>query len=374
MYKQPNARFHLPRAIALAACLLGAMIAVLQQPASAQRAGPGPVGEAAERIFSSRPGETRALIVRQDGKTIFERYGAGFDASTRFVSWSAGKTVLAAAVGILAAEWRIDPDRAAPVQAWRAPGDPRGTISVRHLLTMTAGLDHREGGEGGMPIETADTVRMLFAEGGTDTVRYAASRSSQYPPGTHWRYSTGSSQILADIVSRAITQETEPAARRRAVAAWFDTRMFAPIGVTSATWDFDAAGLFLGGSMLHMTANDYGRIGELFLARGLAPDGKVVFPPGWLDVLTTPAGAVNNGNYAGHLWINARPAAGQPNAMFAPHATPATFAMIGHLGQFVIVVPEKKAVIVRLGKTANKDRPALRDELGMLVDALEPRR
>lgn len=325
---------------------------------------------AAELTFASRPGETRALLVWQDGTLLHERYGAGFGPDTRLVSWSAAKSVLATALAILVAEHRIDLDRAAPIAAWRRAGDPRAAITVRHLLTMTSGLDHREGTERGQPIETADTVRMLFADGAFDTAAFAAARPLAHTPGTVWKYSTGTSQILADIVARAITSATDPAARRRDTARWFETRIFAPIGIASARWDFDAAGLFLGGSLLHMTAPDYLRLGRLYLDRGRTQDGQRILSESSVDLLTTRAAAANNRNYAGHMWVNDAPAAGQPNAMFNPRGGAGTFAMIGHLGQFVIVVPEKRAVIVRLGRTANKDRPALREELGALIDAL----
>ncbi|MBV1694583.1 MAG: beta-lactamase family protein [Hyphomicrobiales bacterium] len=331
---------------------------------------PGEALSAAERTFTSRPGETRALLVWQDGMLLHERYGAGFGPATRLVSWSAAKSVLATALAILVSEGRIDLDRAPPVAAWRRPGDPRAAITVRHLLTMTSGLDHREGTERGQPIETADTVRMLFAEGALDTAAYAAARPLAHPPGTVWKYSTGTSQILADIVARAITSATDPDIRRRETAQWFHTRIFEPIGIESARWDYDAAGLFLGGSLLHMTAPDYLRLGRLFLDRGRTQDGRHILSESSVDLLTTRAAAANNRNYAGHVWVNDLPAAGQPNAMFNPRGGAGTFAMIGHLGQFVIVVPEKRAVIVRLGRTANKDRPALRDELGALIDAL----
>lgn len=342
-------------------------------PAAAARSETTLSGEAlaaAERTFTSRPGETRALLVWQDGQLLLQRYGAGFGQNTRLVSWSTAKSVLATAVAILVAEGRIDLDRAAPVAAWRRPGDPRAAITVRHLLTMTSGLDHREGTERGQPVESADTVRMLFTDGAFDTAAYAAARPLAHPPGTVWKYSTGTSQILADIVARAITTATDPDTRRRETAQWFETRIFEPAGIESARWDYDATGLFLGGSLLHMTAPDYLRLGRLFLDRGRAAAGRQILPQSAIDLLTTRAAAANNRNYAGHFWVNDTPAAGQPNAMFNPRGGAGTFAMIGHLGQFVIVVPEKRAVIVRLGRTANKDRPALRDELGALIDAL----
>ena len=325
---------------------------------------PAAIRDSAERLFKSVPGETRALLVVQDGKVLLERYLDGYAAETRFVSWSMAKSVTAFAIAMLIDEGRLTLDAPAPVAAWAKPDDPRGKITLRHLLNMTSGLAHQEASEDGKKIETADTVRLLFSDGAQAAAAYATSRPLLHPPGTVWKYSTATSHILADIVTNAVTAERDPDKRRRIMAAWFAERFWIPLAITSAEWDFDNTGLFLGGSMLHMTARDYARLGEFMLARGAAPGGKRLLSEAAVLLLLAKAQAANNVQYAGQIWLNTGP------ALYHPRGGADTFAYIGHLGQYVSVTPSKKLVVVRLGKTANAARGPLREELGKLIDAL----
>jgi CubicO group peptidase (beta-lactamase class C family) len=317
-------------------------------------------------------GETRALVVMQQGQPTFEHYGPGFSATNRFVSWSMAKTVTAFALGLLVDAGKLNLDAPAPVAAWQ--NDARGKITLRHLLTMTSGLAHQEGGEGGKPIQNADTVRMLFSDGAHDAAAYAVARPLAYPPGTHWQYSSATTHILAEIVTNAVTTVKGPMDRRRVMAAWFKTQLWDPLGITSAEWDFDQNGLFLGGSMLHMTALDYARLGQFLLDGGKTTAGRALLSDGWMQNLLAKANAANNNHYAGQLWLNTGPAAGQAAVLFHPGGGADTVAMVGHLGQYVVAAPGKRAVVVRLGKSTTTERGAVRKAIGQLIDALpQPR-
>jgi CubicO group peptidase (beta-lactamase class C family) len=331
----------------------------------------GPLDTALDTLWSTPgTGDTRVVIVQRDGRVLASRYAPGFGPDTRLPSWSMAKTVTALALGLLVEEGKLALDAPAPVAAWRGAGDPRGAITLRQLLFMTSGLAHSEGTErDGRPVQAVDTVRMLFTDGAAASAAYAAARPLAHPPGTRWAYSTGTSQILADIVATAIAGESDPMRRRRTVADWFRDRLFAPLGLTSAEWDADATGTFLGGSLLHMTAPDYLRLGTFLLADGRAPDSRQVVPAAWLALLTSTTEGANNAHYGGHVWLNRQPAEGQSNILFHPRGGGRTFALVGHHGQFVIVDPETRLVIVRLGRTFAPDRRALRDALGVFVDA-----
>ena len=103
-------------------------------------------------------GETRALLVIQDGKIAAERYGKGFNPETRLISWSMAKTVTSVMIGMLLAEGLLELDGEVPIDKWRRLGDPRSDITLRHLLQMRSGLRHTESGD---PPYDSSEVRML---------------------------------------------------------------------------------------------------------------------------------------------------------------------------------------------------------------------
>ncbi|MBX9728663.1 MAG: serine hydrolase, partial [Sphingopyxis sp.] len=117
----------------------------------------GAAADAIDRLFadSEAMGETRAVIVLKDGEVIYEAYGPGYGPQSKLISWSMAKSITSVLVGFLVADGRLALDEPAPVPAWQRPGDPRGSITLRHLLHMSAGLEHRETGD---PAWEADTV------------------------------------------------------------------------------------------------------------------------------------------------------------------------------------------------------------------------
>jgi CubicO group peptidase (beta-lactamase class C family) len=75
-------------------------------------------------------------------------------------------------------------------------------------------------------------------------------------------------------------------------------------------------------------------------------------------------------DYGATLWLN-RKSGGEREVLFPDKGPAGLFAAVGHLGQYVIVSPTQKLVVVRLGKTDDEDRPALVDALAEIV-ALYP--
>ena len=329
-----------------------------------EAAGAQPAREAVERFFTDpRLAETRAIVVLQDGRPVIERYAAGYGPNNRFVSWSMAKSLTSTLVGQLVAEGRLTLDAPAPVPAWRKPGDPRGRITLRHLLNMSSGLQHVEGGE---PLEDADTVRILFTDRAQDAARFAAAKPLEAKPGTKYRYSTATSIILADIVQRTIAPGvTDPAARRRMMRDHIRARLAEPAGLNSLVCEYDAAGTMLGGSLCHATARDWARFGQLYLDGGRVGERQVV-PADWVRFVRSPA--ATDGGYGGHFWLNRPRPKGREQALFPMQGPADAFAAIGHLGQYVIIVPSKRLVVVRLGKTQDEVLAPVRDALGRLVN------
>ncbi len=176
--------------------------------------------------------ETRAFLVMYRGKIIAERYGEGYDEDTRLISWSMAKSFTGALIGFLVADGRLVLDDPAPVPAWQRPGDPRGEITLRQLLQMSSGLDHTEvPEEGGKTVYEADTNRMLFLDGSQDAAAYAEARPMEARPGEKFEYSTATSIILSDIITRTLTKSIDPQVRRDVTLRFIRGRLLEPLGM-----------------------------------------------------------------------------------------------------------------------------------------------
>ncbi len=311
-------------------------------------------------------GETRAVLVLQDGKVAAERYGEGYSADTRFVSWSMAKTVTAVMIGMLVGEGRLDLDEPAPVPRWQRPGDPRAETTLRHLLQMRSGLRHSE--LEGDPREDL-LVRMLFLDGRDDMADFATAQPLEDEPGAKFKYSTSTSIILSDIAARMLTESSSPEDRREAVDTYLANHIFGPLGMASAVPEYDASGTLIGGSLIHATARDWAKFGE-FLRRGGANDGVQLVPRQWVGFMTSPS--PRSPDYGGHTWLN-RDNGTENNLLFPDRAPTSLFAMSGHMGQFVLVSPEQRLTVVRLGHTNGQERDLMMQQLGDIVE-LYPRR
>lgn len=345
----------LPLSLAGAASSDAPPVAVYQASAAVDA---GALRAAVEPLFDTEAeeslGETRALLVLRDGRLIAERYAPGFGPETRQLSWSVAKTVTAMLVGIMVADGRLALDEPVPVPAWREPGDPRGRITLRQMLEMRSGIAHVEKEE---PLEDTDTLAMLVGRGAQDMAAYAEAKPLAAEPGTKFTYSSATTLILCDMMARLLTDSADPAMRRGAMTTFLDQRLARPVGLTSLVPEFDRAGTMVCGAMMHMTAPDYARLGELLRTRGEA-NGRRILNGGWVDYMTSPS--AKRPGYGAHLWLNRE---GAENVLFVGEASPRLYAAQGFRGQYVIVSPSQRLTIVRLGVTTEAEMPALRSAL-----------
>jgi len=301
---------------------------------------------AATERASRELGETRAVVVVQGGRIVAERYMRGYSAATRLVSWSMAKSITHALVGIAVAKGLVDIDRPMGNPRWPA-GDARAAVTWRHWLQMVDGQDYHEIGV--RDPTRSDAARMLFGEGRLDVAAYAAHLPQIYAAGTHWNYNTAGIELVDDALGRVFAPPPASVADRRArVAETLARELFAPLGMSSALPEFDAAGTFLGGSLVYATARDFARFGLLYLRDGVW-DGRRILPAGWVDFARTRGPAANGATYGAGFWIT--PPAGdaaRPHAL-VPDGPADLFTAQGHEGQLVVVVPSKDLVVVRLG-------------------------
>jgi CubicO group peptidase (beta-lactamase class C family) len=290
---------------------------------------------------------TLAEIVVHKGEVVHETYGPDTGPDTTLISWSTGKSVTQALVGIAVRDGLLDLDAPAPVPEWA--GDARSAITLRQLLHMTSGLRFVEDY---VDDTISHCIDMLFGAGQADVAAYAAALPLDYEPGTVFSYSSGTTNIICRIVGEAVGGGEE------GMRAFMARELFEPLGMTSADPRFDAAGTFIGSSFLYCTARDFARFGQLYLADGVW-DGRRLLPKGWVDFARTPAPAPveEDFGYGAHWWL------------WDGHGFPGTFAAHGYEGQYIIVRPDRDLVVVRLGKTPTEVRPPVIEHLQELLDA-----
>lgn len=306
------------------------------------------------------PGETHAVLVEHHGELLCEYYAQ--DASvpcgpdTTHRSWSVAKSVVHGIVGAMLLDGTLTPadlDAPAPVPEWLH--DERRGITLEHLLDMRSGLAWREEY---VDTDQSDVVEMLWGEGRDDVAAFAAARPLAHPPGSTWYYSSGTTnivcRILADRLVGAGANDLAPATRSTAMASYCADHLLGPLGMEHTTLRFDAAGTFVGSSFLFATARDYLRFGRLYATDGLV-DGTRLLPAGWPERARafTARGDDPDLDYGSHWWLFNR--------------LPGSLAACGYLGQFILVLPEERLVVVRLGQTPIEEDPIVRAWLVDLV-------
>jgi CubicO group peptidase (beta-lactamase class C family) len=325
------------------------------------------LARAIDAVFTREDlGETRAVVVMHGGEIVAERYADGYGRETKFLGWSMSKTVTGVLVGMLIAEGRLRLDDSPPIPRWQRAGDPRGEITLRQLLQMRSGLRHEEKAE---PVYTSPEVRMMFLDGRDDMAGWAEAQPLEHEPGRAFDYSTPTAMILSDVLARTLAPNGNASQRQQAVSEFVRARMAVPLNMPSLTAEFDRAGTMMGGSMVWANARDWARFGE-FLRREGSVNGAQIVPRAWVEFMTAPSPLAPD--YGATTWLN-RESGGNREMLFPEQGPASLFAAIGHLGQYVLVSPEQKLTVVRLGKTDEPGRDALVDALADIV-ALYPAR
>ncbi|MCY7349083.1 MAG: beta-lactamase family protein [Cytophagaceae bacterium] len=269
---------------------------------------------------------TRAVLVLHRGKIVAERYAPGITANTPLTGWSMTKSVTNAMIGMLVNDGKLIVEKPAPIAEWQ--NDDRRQITLDNLLRMSSGLRFEENYG-----NVSDATKMLFLEKGAGL--YAIKSPSKAKPGTEWYYSSGTTNILQEIIRRQFQTHA-------GYLTFPHQRLFQKIGMSSAVLEPDASGTYVGSSFLFATARDWARFGQLFAQDGVW-NGERLLPEGWVSYSAreTPHSA---GRYAAQFWVYPR-----------QWGLPAdSFMANGFEGQLVLVVPSKQLVIVRLGCTPDE--------------------
>jgi CubicO group peptidase (beta-lactamase class C family) len=270
--------------------------------------------------------------VIHDGKIIHERYAPGVDMSTRTRTWSTAKSIAVTLIGMLVDEGRLELDAPLPFD-WlpraRTGNDPRSSITLRHVLNMSSGLD------------TIDNSGLEYATGsgmsywaGASSVVGARSKALIREPGTNWDYENYDTLLAVYAMKLAIGDNDKYLRFPRAA-------LFDKIGMRNTLASTDRFGDFIFSSQVYTSARDLGRFGLLYLNGGVW-DGERLISEDWIEFVRTPAPATaTRGNqYGGQWWLV------PDNVDYVPKDA---YSTSGNRGQYAIVVPSHDLVIVRRG-------------------------
>ncbi|MFA6617853.1 MAG: serine hydrolase [Candidatus Neomarinimicrobiota bacterium] len=272
---------------------------------------------------------TRALLVVHEGELIAEDYAEGFDSQTRLLSWSIAKSVTNAMVGILVKEGKVDIYDPILMTAWE--NTEKAKITWNDLMHMCSGLEWEEnyGNE-------SDVNVMLHKTG--DFGIYTANKKVESAPNEVWEYSSGSTNIISYKIRELFENDLD----------YYNfpyDELFSKINIKSAVFETDPSGTFVGSSYLYATARDYARFGLLYLNDGVWQNERIL-PEGWVDYTRTPVEA-SDGKYGAFFWTN--------NSKQMPDAPADTYFCQGYDGQWIMIVPSKELVVVRLGDSTKQE-------------------
>jgi CubicO group peptidase (beta-lactamase class C family) len=320
--------------------------AAIAPPLLGETAGPAVVSSTNPRIRAAidaafaepaeaPPRKTKAVVVLHRGRVIAERYAPGIDVGTAWHGHSVSKSVTHALVGILAMQGKLQPAGRAPITEWSAADDPRRAVTTLQLLRMTSGLPLAR-------MSREDSTRMWFLE--RDMAGFAATRPFAGAPGERWAYSEGGYMLLSRIVRDAAGGSAADAVRLA------HRELFGPLGMTTVTMEFDATGTPIGASHFYASPRDWARLGWLYLNDGVI-EGRRLLPPGWARDAATPT-ATPNTSYGAGFWLNTLSTENPLGFRWGLPGAPAdAYYGWGYLGQFVVIVPSRQLVVVRMGVT-----------------------
>ncbi|WP_199555550.1 serine hydrolase domain-containing protein [Sandaracinobacteroides hominis] len=266
---------------------------------------------------------TSALLVVQDGKIVAERYARGVGVHTPQRTFSVAKSLSSALIGRAAALGVIDPMKPAHVPEWETPGDPRAAITIDQLLRMQSGLWTNGPG--------SRTDALYY--GGATVPETAGTAPVEVPPATRFTYANNDTLLAV----RALNFDLGEAAPTFAY-----THLLWPLGMTRTTIEGDWQGNPILSSQVWMTARDMARLALLHLNDGQW-GGQQLLPEGWVKDATTPLGpqppAERGQGYGRAIWLLG-PASGLPEG---------SYGFFGNRGQYAIIVPSQRLVVVRRG-------------------------
>lgn len=308
---------------------------------------PAPLERMRADIRAGEWGNVHAVVVARRGRLVHESYFTGedehilgrygsvaFGPDVRHGLRSVSKSFTATLVGIAIDQGRIPSvdaplSRLLPEHAHLLTGEKAG-LTLRHVLTMSAGLPWREGAS--VPDGEDDQGGLARSD---DPLAFVLGREPERAPGEAFRYSGGLTQVLAGVLERATG---EP------LRAYADRMLFGPLGIEDWEWITLGSADPSAYSGLRLRATDMAKLGQVHLDGGRW-NGRQVVSSGWVrqalePFVPTPSPRappfVESTGYGFQWWLDTHRWEGR---------TLSYRSAWGNGGQRILVIPEMELVV-----------------------------
>lgn len=273
---------------------------------------------------------TKGFIVLVDGRIAIEKYFNNHSATSPWYWASAGKTLTSTAIGIAAQENLLALDDKVSKHlgiGWTsAPVDKENMITIRHLLSMTSGLDDSLG-DG---VDPSD-------------LQYKADA------GSRWAYHNVYVK-LQDVIAEASGEDWN---------SFFNRSLKEKIGMTGA---WVANGDL---NVYWSNCRSMARFGLLVSNNGSWKTTQIINSE-YLRKATSESQQLNP-SYGYLWWLNGKQKYMLPqsqisfNGSIINTAPDDMFMALGRDDQKIYIVPSRKLVVIRMGASAGVSNPALSD-------------
>ncbi len=269
-----------------------------------------------------------SILIVRNGYIVFEQYlNPVYNQDSLHPIFSCTKSVLSALIGIAIDKGYIDSvDHKIldffPNQTIANRDSRKENLTIKHLLTMTSGLDWHEFD---VPYGESDNSFTQLVTS-PNWVQYVLDRPMVAAPGEVWNYNSGEFHLLSALLQNAT-----------GLPYWSPIIPFAfstladPLGIVDAFWQTDPHGIPFGGSGLELTPRSMAKFGFLYLNNGTW-DTQQLIPKDWVALSTSSYSSVDTSTDYCYGWWR------KPDL----HA----YYALGYAGQHILVIPQYDLVVV----------------------------
>jgi len=269
---------------------------------------------------------TAAFLVIKDGQLISEHYFNDYTDRSKTNSFSMAKTVTAMLLGIAIEEGHISGlDQAVTDFLPELEHNPTASkVTIGNLAKMNSGFEWQEHYYSVL----SPTVKLVY---GDDVTDFLLKGHFSAEPGTVWEYSSASTQLMGIFIARAL----EKAGAAESLSDYLSQKVWQPLGMNDdAPWHLDNSGMELVFCCINTNARNFAKLGLLMLNGGQW-QGQQIIPANYVNAMVSPLASDQYGLSTWLSYDNELP----------------FYWFSGHLGQYIVNIPELNMVIVRLGET-----------------------